>query len=647
MYIVNFEIPAFLLSLLCFMYCITAKHRQYIPPKSLKAKLTNQHFTFLFMLLNNMLSAISSIVGVYITDGDFYGVAVWQYIFHTFYFFFHTTLSISFALYIMNVTSTNTNWKKMHYIIFIIPYIVGELLVLTNVFTNWAFYIDDNLIYHRGILMPLLYGIGGFYVLAGFIFFIINKKAISKVDNIAVGVFIIIATIGIVIQGIKSSLLVELFSESLACLILMVVLEEKSGHIDVTTGLLNRIAFAEANRKLMVTKQDYSVVLITLYEVDKFIKKFGGREAEVFLMNISSYISKEANVIDVYSYRRESFAVIFKYAEYDEIMKFINTVVDRFSREWNIGSIEVHAEVVATLIRVPEDITTIDELNNLLALEYKKTKAGSYFLPLNELKEATKTLVYENALRKAIEENKLLLKYQPIWSVKQKRTVSAEALLRVDIDELKDLSPEIYIPIAEKSGLIRDIGLFVFEEVCKLISDPRYKETKLEYIELNLSVYQFMYNDLFDRFEEIRKKYNVPTKLINLEITESTATLEEETISKTLEKFRELGYTLSLDDFGTGYSNFVRMIGSNYKNIKIDKSILWNVSDNISKPETLKSLMSFIKGLDFDIIQEGVVTKEQLDLVTKCGCDYIQGFYFSTPISKDEFFDYVKNEKKW
>ena len=645
MYIVNFEIPAFLLSLLCFMYCITAKHRQYIPPKTLRAKFTNQHFTFLVMLTTNMLSAISSIVGVYITDGSFYGVAVWQYLFHTFYFFFHTTLAISFALYIINVTSTNTNWKKIHYVLFIIPYIIGELLVITNVFTDWAFYIDSDLVYHRGILMPLLYGIGGFYVVAGFVFFLLNKKAVSKVDSIAVAVFIIIATIGIAIQGIKSSLLVELFSESLACLILMVVLEEKSGHIDVTTGLLNRVAFAEANRRLMGTKQDYSIVLIRLHEVDKFIRRFGGREAEEFLMNVATYISKEANVIDVYSYRREAFAVIFKYAEYDEIMKFINTVIDRFDHEWNIGSIQVHAEVVATLIRIPEDITSLDELNNLLALEYKKTKSGSYFLPLKELKEATKNIVYEAALKRAIEENKLILKYQPIWSVKQKRTVSAEALLRVDIDELRDLSPEVYIPIAEKSGLIREIGLFVFEEVCKLISDSRYKETKLEYIELNLSVYQFMYNDLFDRFEEIRKKYNVPTNLINLEITESTATLEEETISKTLEKFRELGYTLSLDDFGTGYSNFVRMIGSNYKNIKIDKSILWNVSEKVTKPEMLENLMKFIKGLDYDIIQEGVVTKEQLDLVTKCGCDYIQGFYFSKPISKDEFFEYVKNEK--
>ena len=104
----------------------------------------------------------------------------------------------------MNVTATNTNWRKLHYILFIVPYIIGELLVLTNVFTNWAFYIDDNLIYHRGILMPLLYGIGGFYVLAGFIFFIINKKAISKVDNIAVGVFIICDGIAFLLYAVNN-----------------------------------------------------------------------------------------------------------------------------------------------------------------------------------------------------------------------------------------------------------------------------------------------------------------------------------------------------------------------------------------------------------------------------------------------------------
>ena len=226
MYEVNFEIPAFLLSMLCFIYCLTAKHRQYIPPKTLKNKLLSQHYVFLLMLITNILSSVSSVVGVYISNATFNGVAFFQYLFHAFYFIFHSTLSITFTLYIINVTGTSIKWKKLYYVLFALPYIISEVLIFTNSFTNWCVYMDENLVYHRGPLMLFLYGVGALYIVLGFLFFFKNKKAISKVDSIAVGIFIIIATIGIIIQAVQSKYLVELFSEALACLVLMIVLEE-------------------------------------------------------------------------------------------------------------------------------------------------------------------------------------------------------------------------------------------------------------------------------------------------------------------------------------------------------------------------------------------------------------------------------------
>ncbi|MBP5193765.1 MAG: EAL domain-containing protein, partial [Clostridia bacterium] len=610
---------------------------------SLKNKLASQHFVFLLMLATNMLSSISSVVGVYLTTASFSGVVFWQYLFHALYFIFHATLSISFTLYIMNVTGTSLNWKKPAYILFALPYLISEVLILTNSFTSWTFYMDENLVYHRGPLMPLLYGFGAFYVAIGFVFFFKNKKAISRLDSIAVGTFIVLATLGIVVQAIYSKFLVELFSESLACLVIMIVLEEKSGHVDATTGLLTSVAFIDANRRMMSSRQKYGIVFLKLPDFEKFVKKIGVREANAFLMNVAAYLVKESGVPDVYCYGRGAFAVVFKDEKYGEATSFAEKALERFSGEWIVDSLKIRADAVATLIRVPEDIKTLDELENAISSDYQKTKAGSYFVSVEEIRKLTKFGTYEEALRKAVAEKKLTLKYQPIWSVKDRRTVSAEALLRVDSDELRNVSPEVYIPIAEKTGLIKDIGLFVFEEVCRFLKNERIKNTALQYVELNLSVYQFMYSDLVEKFEEIRKKYGVDARLINLEITE-TAAEENGDILKTLEKFGELGYTLSLDDFGTGYSNLVRMVGTSYRNVKIDKSILWNVAKDGSDPDLLKNMMAFIDSFGFDIIQEGVETKDQLDLVIGCGCDYIQGFYFLKPVTENEFFDYLENE---
>ena len=253
--------------------------------------------------------------------------------------------------------------------------------------------------------------------------------------------------------------------------------------------------------------------------------------------------------------------------------------------------------------------------------------------------------IYEKALKKAVSERNIILNFQPIYSIKEKKTVSAEALLRVECEELKGVSPEEYIPIAEKTGVIREIGLYVFEETCRFLSKPEIKSSSIRFVELNLSVYQLMYGDLIDCFESIRKKYDIPSSMINLEITESAAALEDEVISEQLEKLFNLGYSLSLDDFGTGYSNLIRMMGSHYRNVKIDKSILWSISRDGRDLDLLTNVVSFVKQRGFDVIQEGVETKEEFDLVVKCGCDYVQGFYFSRPISESKLIEYLKSEK--
>ena len=643
----NFDLPAFLLSLFCLLYCLIAKHRQYLPPKTLRAKLKSQHFVFLIMLISNVFCAGTSVVTYYLPNVSFPTIEFWQYFMYVIYFFFHSTLSLAFALYIMNVTGTGSNWKKVFFIIFLVPYIVSEILVLTNFLNHWTFSVDEQLIYHRGPLMYLLYGLGVFYVLVAFIAFIKNKKAISHADSTAVALFIIIGTLGIVTQAVFSFLLIELFFESLACLVLMVVLEEKSGYMDFTTGLLNRLSFIDTNRLLIGSKQKYAIVLIQLKEFEKIVKRFGEMEADSFLRHVSAYLLRESEVNDVFSCRRDEFAILFKNVEkYEKAEDFANSVLSRFEDEWLLDAIRIKSEVMVTVIRVPENIQTFEQLDNLISADYHKTKPGSYFVPIEDVIQITKTSLYEEALKDAINKHKLRLYFQPIWSIAEKRTVSAEALLRVDDDALSKVSPEEYIPIAEKTGLIKDIGLFVFEETCLFLSSPVIKKSSIQFVEVNLSVFQFMHRDLIDSFENIRKRYNVPAEKINLEITESMAALDDSTISKQLDKFVSLGYSLSLDDFGTGYSNVIRMMTSGYQNIKIDKSILLNISRKDKNISLLMGITDFIRKQGFHSIQEGVETKEELDLVIKCGCDYVQGFYFSKAVPFDEFVAYLEKENE-
>lgn len=637
-YTSSFEIAAFVLSLFGLLYSLTVKRRQYLPPpKGFMPKLQNQHFLYIFLLLSNMIAAAASIGGTYLETVASGATAFWQYLFDEIYFFFHVMLAAGFALYLINVNGTSVGRTRRFWILFFLPYVISELIVLTNCFTGFAFYVDAARVYHRGVLMPLLYGIGALYIVLGFVFFFHYKRAFSRGDSIAIGVVIVIATLGVVVQGLRSDLMVELFSEALAFHVLLMLLEERSGHIDPVTGALNRLAFSENNRRLIETGQSFRIVLVKLTNLELFSSLFSGREMDAILMQVSAWLSSISAGQSLYCYRSEHFAIVSRDPVRADADRLAQTILERFDRDWKSGKMSLRLDAAVSIIRVPEEVSDLAQLEELLSYGIRKEGAGSRLVPFDELAAVRRDRALETALRRAIEGKKLRVWYQPIWSVAEERIVAAEALLRADDEELRGISPEVYVPIAEKTGLIREIGLFVFEEVCRFLRDRAPELPGLEYIEMNLSVYQFLYDDLSERFEAIRSGCGVDASRINLEITETASMQETPVVSEAMERLRALGYSFSLDDFGTGYSNLYRLVNGRYVNIKIDKSLLWDAEKSENSARLLGNLIRTLRSLDFHVVQEGVETPRQLEQVTASGCDLIQGYLFSHPIPEEAF----------
>lgn len=646
MEMLNFEPAALVLSLMCLIYSLTTKRRQIRMSKGIRNSLLNQHVLFLILIITNIFSSASSVGGACLQVIASEKVVFWQYFLHAVYFLFHTSLSICFALYIMNVNGANVGRSRMFYILFFLPYVVSELLVLTNGFTGAIFYMDDQFVYHRGSFIFICYVTGFLYLVMGFFFFFKYKEAISNADSRMIGAMMVVSAVGVTIQAIRSDIMVELFAESLSFLGLMLMLEEKSGHIDPVTGALNKVALVDACRRIIETDQPCCIVFIKLTDMDLFAKIFNGRENDSLLMQISTWFTSIASEQELYYFRDRNFALLYAGNREKEAEAAADKILNRFEQEWKTGKIDLKLEVAVSVVRIPADLSDMDDLMELLVSEYQKKDHGSRLVSFEELSAFQHHRRIEKALHEAVENGKLRVWYQPIWSAEEKRIVSAEALLRIDSDELRKISPEVYIPIAEQCGIIREIGLFVFEEVCRFLSNEHMQELGLSYIELNLSVYQFMYDDLVKRFEKIRSKYGVSVEALNLEITESSSTGEAPVVQATMKRLREIGYTFSLDDFGTGYSNFMQLISSNYKNVKIDKAILWDAERNETTARLLDSMIRVIRSLGYNVVQEGVETEEQLARTVASGGNLIQGYYFSKPLPEEEFVRYLEKAQK-
>ena len=249
----------------------------------------------------------------------------------------------------------------------------------------------------------------------------------------------------------------------------------------------------------------------------------------------------------------------------------------------------------------------------------------------------------DKAIHRAIKNKSFEVYYQPIWENETNSIVSCEALCRLKDSELGQISPAEFIPIAESTGSIIALGDIVIEKVCNDICNLRFMDLGIKYVEINLSLYQLRNKELADRIMDYLNKYNIPSSMINLEITESRDFLETSGVKNFMAYLMERGFTFSLDDYGTAYSNLTNVMSIEYKNIKIDSSILWKSVDDTNTRQLLELTIKTFRNLGNSIIQEGVETKEQLDMVIAAGANLIQGYYFSKPLPPLEFVKFVES----
>jgi len=248
----------------------------------------------------------------------------------------------------------------------------------------------------------------------------------------------------------------------------------------------------------------------------------------------------------------------------------------------------------------------------------------------------------ERELRRALERGELSLEYQPKYHLGFDRVVGAEALLRWNHPVLGRVSPARFIPVAEESQLIIPIGKWVIEEVCRHIQ--RWENAGLPSIQvaLNLSAIQFRSAHLFEDIVSILERADVLPGQIELEITESLLMDDPNAAVDLLGRLRQAGFSIAIDDFGTGYSSLAYLKKFPVGVLKIDRSFVKDLADNVDDRAIAAAVVSMAGSLLLDVVAEGVETIEQVDLLRDIGCDYIQGFYISRPLPLEEFERFVR-----
>lgn len=328
-----------------------------------------------------------------------------------------------------------------------------------------------------------------------------------------------------------------------------------------------------------------------------------------------------------------------------ELMDLVGRLVDSFSEAFILKGNEVHIKASIGISMFPEDGESSEVLiKNADAAMYKsKEKSGTYyhFFRSEMNTRNMESIFLENALYKALENEELMLHYQPQIDCRTGRVTGAEALLRWKHPTRGMISPVEFIPTAEATGLIVPIGKWVLESACAQLKKWHDEGRTEMSVSVNLSGRQFEEDDLVSMIECILAQTGASPECLHIELTENQIFRNTH---MTLDKMRELkmlGVKIALDDFGTGYSSLGYLKNFPIDTLKIDRSFMVDILSNKNNAAITSTIITLAQNLDLNVIAEGVETKEQLEFLAERNCFNIQGYYYSKPLEVEEFVNFI------
>lgn len=415
---------------------------------------------------------------------------------------------------------------------------------------------------------------------------------------------------------------------------------------DQLTGLPNHARLTEHLQYVSQSASSAALLWIDLDSFKDINDSLGYDAGDELLLEISNRLRRALRTQDFLSrLSGDYFVVVLPDTSNEDVTTLVNLLLELIAKPLQLAGQQMSITASIGIALYPSGTDQFETLlKHAESAMYRAKDTGRnracYFIP--ELQaHATRLLTLSNALKLALSKGELYLVYQPQLRLHDEHFYGAEALLRWDSPELGSISPAEFIPIAESSGLIITIGEWVLRTALQQVKDWRDRGLNDLVISVNLSAVQFSLPDLPDRVSNILEQVGVAPECLILELTERVAMNEPELVAQRIYELRRRGIGLAIDDFGTGYSSLSYLKRFKIDKLKIDQSFVRDIESDPDDQAIVSSIIQMSLSLGISTIAEGVETPAQLAFLQASGCDDIQGYYISRPLSPVAFEDFI------
>jgi diguanylate cyclase (GGDEF)-like protein len=422
---------------------------------------------------------------------------------------------------------------------------------------------------------------------------------------------------------------------------------------DVLTGLPNRALFQERlDRSLAQAKRHRSKLVLMFVELDNFKNindslghAVGDRLLKVVGQRLLLCIRESDTVARLGG---DEFAVVLESVEdVNNVARIARSILEHIAEPLELAEREVVITASIGVTVFPEDALDSENLcRNADTAVYRAKELGRngyQFFTADLTVSASQRMMLEYGLRNALERDEFELHYQPKVMLADNRVCGVEALLRWNNRELGLVSPDVFVPVLESTGLISEVGDWVLNEACRFVAQMQQHGHELG-VAVNVSARQMLEPRLAERIEDLLQKHRLGSSALELEITESMLIENIAPSIDELAKLRVLGVKVSVDDFGTGYSSLGYLKRLPIDTLKIDRTFVRDLPNDGEDVAITSAIVALAGSLELETIAEGVETLEQVEFLRGLGCHQAQGYFFSRPLQGEQLLQWLEQE---
>lgn len=603
---------------------------------------------FVRMVAIVLTTVIISILTVFFTEQHTLIPYSINLLLHTIFFLIYPWISVLFFYYTLYVV-----YEDKESLIFRIQLlssvfiVIYSILVLLNIHYGFIFTLDQSG-YQAQLFEPIIFVVAYFYMIMMIYIIETNRKNLDQVLRYVLMAYVFITTLFVTIQYFYPHFLLVGTVAGLSILIMYLYIQSKELVSDYLTRLPNRVAFEALIKYRLRLKKQLRTIVISLSDFKNINNMYGQKNGDRLLRELTQYFVELVGRVNVFRYSGDKFAILYNEEDFDS-NDLITNIHERFKSSWLVNDSLIYIEYLLIHVDVSNHVQNEFELLAVIDYMIDQSKVqnshGPSYSTINTIYEVNRKALLKEYINKALSEDLFHIVIQPIYDCLNKQYRQAEVLLRLDHPTLHGISPVELIPLAEESGRIIELGLWVLRKTLDFLHECDSKGIHMDLVSINFSVVQMNDANLISDIEKILNQYPHVRHKIAIEITESIFIADYKRIIDQMMGLKGLGLHFYLDDFGTGYSNVLNVIKLPLSVIKIDKSLMYESIRNDSNRKLIHGLSIAFKESGMLVLAEGIETQEQFKIVKEMQVDYIQGYLFAKPMSVPDTIQFLLKQK--